>query len=213
MKHPVVPPVVLIIGAWNYPIHLTLASYLGDGGIVCGGQVDRGERDIELIIIKNLSPSAPVMQAEIFGLILPVLAVKNMDEAVAFVNGRDKPPAFYIFTKDLAAIQSILVRTTSGGVCINEANNHLAVSDPPFGGVGPNRLGKYHGEWGFRDFSNARAVLDHETSFDPAVRYRPYDAVKIDRMKRQMNLRVPGIFIPMLKLILRHVGDLIMKFM
>ena len=106
MKHPVVPPVVLIIGAWNYPIHLTLASYLGDGGIVCGGQVDRGERDIELIIIKNLSPSAPVMQAEIFGLILPVLAVKNMDEAVAFVNGRDKPLAFYIFSEDLAALKT-----------------------------------------------------------------------------------------------------------
>ena len=44
----------------------------------------------------------------------------------------------------------------------------------PFGGVGESGMGKYHGEWGFRSYTNARGVLSHGTKLDPGVRYPPY---------------------------------------
>ena len=36
-------------------------------------------------------------------------------------------------------------------------------------------MGKYHGEWGFRSYTNARGVLQHSTKIDLGVRYPPYD--------------------------------------
>ena len=45
----------------------------------------------------GVDPGAAVMGEEIFGPILPVLAVDDVDEAIAFVNERDKPLALYVF--------------------------------------------------------------------------------------------------------------------
>ncbi|MGD0708884.1 MAG: aldehyde dehydrogenase family protein [Anaerolineaceae bacterium] len=188
----------------------TLAAYLADGEIVTGGQTDRDERYIAPTILKNVSPDASVMQSEIFGPILPILPVKDMDEAVDFVNRRDKPLALYVFSEDRTVVQSVLERTTSGGACVNDTVNHLAVADLPFGGAGPSGVGKYHGEWGFREFSNARAVYDHDVHFDPAVRYPPFDEKKLNSLKRMMRMQIPTVFNGGLGWVLKHWGN---KFM
>lgn len=170
----------------------TLVKYFTDGEIVTGGQSNRDERYIAPTILKNVSPDSPVMQSEIFGPILPVLTVKDMDESLEFVQKREKPLAFYIFSEDKAAVEKVLASSTSGGACVNETMNHLAVPGLPFGGVGNSGMGKYHGEWGFREFSNARAVLDHATSFDPPLRYPSYSNGKLERMKKMMTMRIPA---------------------
>ncbi len=170
----------------------TLVKYFNDGEIVIGGQSNRDDRYIAPTILKNVSPDAPVMQSEIFGPILPVLPVKDMDEALQFVRNREKPLAFYVFSEDNAVVEKALSQSTSGGACVNETMNHLAIPGLPFGGVGNSGMGKYHGEWGFREFSNARAVLDHATNFDPDLRYPPYAGEKLARMKKLMNLRFPA---------------------
>jgi aldehyde dehydrogenase (NAD+) len=190
----------------------TLVNFFKDGEIVLGGQSDRNERYIAPTILKNVSPDAPVMQNEIFGPILPVLAVKDMDEALRFVQQREKPLAFYVFSENRKTVEKILSHSTSGGACVNETMNHLAIPGLPFGGVGNSGMGKYHGEWGFREFSNARAVLDHATSFDPAVRYPPYDGEKLGRMKKLMTMRVPSVFEGLTGWLLSIMGDWILRF-
>lgn len=190
----------------------TLIGYLSDGDIVIGGQSDREQRYIAPTILKNVSPEAPVMQFEIFGPILPVLPVKDMDHALQFVQQREKPLAFYVFSENRAEVEKILNNSTSGGVCVNETINHLVVPGLPFGGVGNSGMGKYHGEWGFREFSNARAVLDHETSFDPSLRYPPYGTEKLNRMKKLMEMRIPYLFEGLVGRLLRRQGDKILQF-
>ncbi len=187
-----------------------LVPYLKDGQVVCGGEARREELFIAPTILKNVSPDAPVMQKEIFGPILPVLPVKNMDEALTFAQQREKPLAFYIFSEDRAMIERILTHSTSGGVCVNDTINHLVVPGLPFGGVGRSGMGKYHGEWGFREFSNARAVLDHATCFDPALRYPPYDDAKTNQMKKLMEMSFPAIFERPLGWLLSHWGEKIL---
>lgn len=189
-----------------------LVAYLKDGEIVCGGQTNREELYIAPTILKNVSPESPVMQNEIFGPILPVLKVQNIDEALQFVAAREKPLAFYFFSEDRDTIEHVLANSTSGGVCINETLNHLVVPGLPFGGVGNSGMGKYHGEWGFRDFSNARAVLDRGTSFDPTLRYPPYGPEKTKRMKKLLTLRTPAFAEPVLRFLLARWGDLLLKF-
>ena len=41
-----------------------------------------------------------MMQEEIFGLVLPIVTVSDMDEAIRFVNEREKLLALYIFCSD-----------------------------------------------------------------------------------------------------------------
>ena len=60
------------------------------------------------------------MQDEIFGPILPVLTIANADEAVKFVQEREKPLALYVFTKRNGVVDEILARTSSGTVCVND---------------------------------------------------------------------------------------------
>jgi aldehyde dehydrogenase (NAD+) len=191
----------------------SLTPYLTDGEIVCGGQALREELFIAPTILKNVSPESAVMQNEIFGPILPVLAVRDMDEALEFVRSREKPLAFYIFSEDRAIIQHVLAGSTSGGTCVNDTVNHLAVPGLPFGGVGNSGMGKYHGEWGFREFSNARAVLDHATCFDPPVRYPPFDDAKLARVKSLMEMPTPAWLEKPLSWVLGRWGDGIMKLM
>ncbi|MCE1252113.1 MAG: aldehyde dehydrogenase family protein [Anaerolineae bacterium] len=187
-----------------------LLPLLADGEVVCGGETRRDELFIAPTILKNVSPQAPVMQREIFGPILPVLTVPDMDEALAFVQQREKPLAFYFFSENRDWVDRVLTHSSSGGVCINDTINHLVVPGLPFGGVGQSGMGKYHGEWGFREFSNARAVLEHATSFDPALRYPPYDEAKINQMKKLMEMSFPALFERPLGWLLSRWGDKIL---
>jgi len=189
-----------------------VSGLMKDGEIVFGGQTDREDRYIAPTILKNVSPDSPLMQEEIFGPLLPVLPVRSVEEALQFVQGREKPLAFYIFSEDSQQVEMVLRHSTSGGACVNETLNHLVVPGLPFGGVGNSGMGKYHGEWGFREFSNARAVLDHGTSFDPAVRYPPYGKENLAKMKKLMALKTPAFLEGVMRWLLGNWGEGIIKF-
>lgn len=100
-----------------------------------------------------------VMQEEIFGPILPVRTYRTMDEVIDYVNRRPRPLALYYFGARDAECESLLQRTTSGNVGINNTIMHVAQDDLPFGGVGPSGMGAYHGLEGFRAMSHAKGVF------------------------------------------------------
>ena len=118
------------------------------------------------------------MADEIFGPILPVLAVGDVDEAIRFVNDRDKPLALYAFSSNDDTLEHVVANTSAGGVTLNHAVLHLAVADLPFGGVGESGMGCYHGKAGFDTFSHSKAVLDKPTRPDPSLMYPPYTNIK-----------------------------------
>jgi aldehyde dehydrogenase (NAD+) len=156
----------------------------GYGEVVVGGDRDRATRYLAPTVLSGVDPSAAVMGEEVFGPILPVLAVGDVDEAVAFVNERDKPLALYVFGGQ-AATERVVERTSAGGVCVNHAVLQLAVHELPFGGVGESGMGAYHGQTGFDRFSHLKAVLRKPTRPDPPVLYPPFT-----RRKRWLLRRV-----------------------
>ncbi len=111
-----------------------------------------------LTILRNVTDDMKVMQDEIFGPILPVMTYDNMDEVIAYVNGRDRPLALYYFGNDRGEEARVVSKTVSGGVTINDVIFHNAMEDLPFGGIGPSGMGNYHGADGFKTFSHMRAV-------------------------------------------------------
>ncbi|WP_394791456.1 coniferyl aldehyde dehydrogenase [Rhodoferax sp.] len=116
-------------------------------------------RQMAPVLLLNVHAGMRVLQEEIFGPILPIVSYETLDEAIAFVNARDKPLALYWFGRDSAHRDQVLAQTQSGGVCINDCLLHLVQHGLPFGGVGPSGQGHYHGEFGFRQFSKEKPVF------------------------------------------------------
>ena len=150
-----------------------LTAYLSDGKIIAGGRYNKENLWIEPTLLEGVSPDAPVMQEEIFGPIFPILTFQDREEVVKFVNGREKPLAFYYFGEG-ADGWDIIGRTTSGGACLNDTIMHIANSNVPFGGVGNSGMGSYHSERSFLAFSHERSVIKTPTWIDLPFRYMPY---------------------------------------
>jgi aldehyde dehydrogenase (NAD+) len=137
-----------------------LSGLLAGARVVTGGQTDRDAKYIAPTVLADVPAEAPVMAEEIFGPILPVLAVPDLDAAIAFVTGRDKPLALYAFTESERSKRRILDETSSGAVGFGLPVVHLTAPDLPFGGVGESGMGRYHGKYSIDTFSHLKAVLD-----------------------------------------------------
>src|SRR4051795_9470681 len=158
-----------------------LTALLASGTVYHGGQHDRADKFIAPTVLVNVSPDSPVMQEEIFGPILPVLEVDRVEQVINFVNARPSPLGLYLFAEDQLVVGQILDSTTSGDAAVNDCTIQPLIHDLPFGGVGNSGMGKYHGEWGFRTYTNARGVLYHGTRVDPDLRYPPYSSQRASR--------------------------------
>src|SRR6185436_12140304 len=135
-------------------------------------------------VIVDPGPAEPVMTEEIFGPILPILAVDSVDEAIRFVNARPKPLALYVFGKSKTLRRRLVDDIPAGGAVINHVALHCLVPALPFGGVGASGMGAYHGEWGFRALSHRKAVLSKTFAPDLRLIYPPYS----ERAKKIMRI-------------------------
>lgn len=154
-----------------------LKTFMNQGTIHTGGEIDEKERFIAPTIIDNVNPDFLVMQDEIFGPILPVMTFEQIDETIEYINKNEKPLAFYYFGKNRKA-KEVLAKTTSGGACVNDTIMHIANHKLPFGGVGNSGMGNYHGHESFLAFSHERAVLRTPTWIDIPFKYVPFKYFK-----------------------------------
>jgi aldehyde dehydrogenase (NAD+) len=144
------------------------------GSVVAGGGFERSSLTIDPTVILDPSPDDPVMADEIFGPVLPVIAVESTRAAIDFVNRRPKPLALYVFTASRQVARNVVDSIPSGGAVVNHVAMHCLVPQLPFGGVGASGMGAYHGRWGFETLSHRRAVLSKTTWPDPSLVYPPY---------------------------------------
>src|SRR3546814_1977707 len=71
-------------------------------------------------LIGGTDPEMAISREEIFGPILPVIEYDDISRVIDTINTGPKPLALYIFSKHAPAWESIIERTSSGGVCINQ---------------------------------------------------------------------------------------------
>lgn len=155
-----------------------LLGLLQGQAVAHGGGHRAQTLQIEPTVLAGAAPGDPVMQEEIFGPILPVLTYESLPEALAFIGGRPRPLALYVFTRSQSLAREVLARCRFGGACVNDTVIHLATSRMPFGGMGESGMGGYHGKDSFDTFSHQAAVVDKATWLDLPVRYQPYTRVK-----------------------------------
>ena len=130
-------------------------------------------RTIAPTLLLDVTDEMGVMQEEIFGPVLPILAYDGIEDAIGRINARPRPLSLYWFGTDDANRDKVLRETISGGVSINETMMHVVQEGLPFGGVGPSGTGHYHGEHGFRQLSKEKPVFYQSRRFSSAGMLNP----------------------------------------
>jgi coniferyl-aldehyde dehydrogenase len=144
--------------------------------LVPGATFNDQLRKIPPHLVLNVHDNMTIMREEIFGPLFPVKTYKSLDEAITYVNSKDRPLGFYLFTNDGRIQEDVLYRTISGGVTINNCVMHVAQHDMPFGGVGASGMGHYHGWEGFLEFTKLRPVFKNPRFSLLGMLYPPYTA-------------------------------------
>lgn len=151
-----------------------LAELIKGERVIFGGGFDIQKRLFEPTLLFPVSPTAPCMQQELFGPILPIVVYDTLDEAIGLIRRGEKPLALYHFSTDKKAIARVLNQTSAGGGCVNDVVMHVSSSRLPFGGVGMSGMGRYHGKASFDSFSNPRSVLIKSPQLELPLRYPPH---------------------------------------
>ena len=155
-----------------------LGALMKDARVLCGGRGSMDTMRVEPTLLGGVTQLSPIMREEIFGPLLPVIEIKDLDEAESIVRGLPKPLACYIFSSSLRNRRRLLRSLPFGGGCVNDTLLHLGVPGLPFGGVGPSGIGAYHGKAGFDAFSHRKSVLTNTSLLDIPLRYLPLTNLK-----------------------------------
>ncbi|GGI56533.1 aldehyde dehydrogenase family protein [Winogradskyella haliclonae] len=146
--------------------------------IYSSSEADEASKYISPTLVSDLKEDATLLQDEIFGPILPIVTYKTLEEAIAYINDKERPLALYAYSKSKKNIRAILNNTRAGGTCINNNVIHYANHNLPFGGINNSGIGKSHGYYGFKAFSNERAVVEQQTYGIAELLFPPYTNYK-----------------------------------
>ncbi|RYD19512.1 MAG: aldehyde dehydrogenase family protein [Verrucomicrobiaceae bacterium] len=164
-----------------------LICYLDEGTVIHGGTRDETSLRIDPSILIDIREGATMMEDEIFGPILPVIACEDVDEAIRQVSDRPPALAVYAFSEDRKLLEKITAQTISGGICFNDTVVQVAGPTLPFGGIGQSGMGRWHGHASFETFTRSRVILRRGLRIDPAFRYSPVKT-SLESLRKAMKL-------------------------
>ncbi len=170
-----------------------LSDALAKGAVLhSGGEVDETTCYIAPTLLDNIAPGSSILEEEIFGPLLPIIAFDHIDDVLATINAAPKPLALYIWSTKQKQIDHVLLSTSSGGACVNQCVAQFAHGNLPFGGVNNSGMGNAHGVYGFRAFSHERGVLRSSPLMLIKMFFPPYTANRTMLIRKTVDLlRLP----------------------
>ena len=160
-----------------------LAQLIPTDKIYHGGEVNPENRSIAPTLLRNIGFEDHIMQDEIFGPILPIIAFENLEDVIKKVKEKEKPLSLYIYSINKKVIKKILHEISFGGGAINESLVQMSNPNLPFGGVGASGIGNYHSKTGFDTFTHYKSIL-HKTSWlEPNIKFTPFTELKSKILK------------------------------
>ena len=155
-----------------------LKQYEKEKRILFGGTFSKKKLKISPTILRTKLNETDILQKELFSSLLPVIGINDNESALKQISQTSKPLAIYLFGGNKKIHNHISKVTSSGTICINDVMLPVLIPNLPFGGVGQSGIGKFHGEEGFRNFSNQKSITFKGFLFDSNLRYPPYERVK-----------------------------------
>ncbi|KAF9434624.1 hypothetical protein BGZ76_007702 [Entomortierella beljakovae] len=130
------------------------------GKVAIGGQLDEGDLYIAPTVIVDVSRDDKLMENEIYGPLLPIVRVEDIDDAIEYINSKGEPLALYVFSCNKKHLDKILNSTRSGSVLINDTMVHTTELSLPFGGLGKSGTGSYNGKGSFDTFTHHLVIRE-----------------------------------------------------
>ncbi|TFK83169.1 aldehyde dehydrogenase [Polyporus arcularius HHB13444] len=172
--------------------HLVDLLHRTKGKVVFGGQIHK-DKSIAPTILTDVPVDDVLMGEEIFGPILPILAVDDIDEAIRVINSKPIPLVIYLFTTQDELKHKFLRETRSGQLVVNDTIMQLCVHELPFGGQGESGYGMWFGKTTFDVFTHRRGCITVPFSDEPFFqgRYRPYTEDKYQAACAPGKVKIP----------------------
>ena len=171
---------VQIVNEQNYN---RLEKLIPTQKVYYGGQTNNENRSIAPTLLHNINFEDFIMEDEIFGPILPVIAFANLEGVINKIKEKEKPLSLYVYSKNKNIIKKILNEISFGGGAINESIVQISNPNLPFGGVGASGIGSYNSKSGFDTFTHYKSILHKTTWLEPNIKYTPFTEIKMRILK------------------------------
>jgi acyl-CoA reductase-like NAD-dependent aldehyde dehydrogenase len=120
-------------------------------------------------VLANVPADARVLREETFGPLLPVVRVKDAEEAIALANATEFGLSASIWSADTARAARLARRIEAGTVVVNDSVVSAGMADVPHGGVKQSGTGRTHGMAGLEECVRTKAtVIDRFASWRQA---------------------------------------------
>jgi acyl-CoA reductase-like NAD-dependent aldehyde dehydrogenase len=156
------------IGAITFPPQLeTIKSHVADAidkgaRVLVGGKEVEGQgggRFYEPTLLVDVDHTMKIMTEETFGPTLPVMRVRDAEEAVRLANDSPYGLGASVFTRDTERGEAIAKRLEAGAANVNDALINYTVLELPMGGAKASGLGSRHGAGGIRKYCAQQAIV------------------------------------------------------
>jgi acyl-CoA reductase-like NAD-dependent aldehyde dehydrogenase len=150
-----------------------------------GGRADPASNIFLPTVLADVPEGSRILEEESFGPVLPVVPVRDVDEAVARANLHPMGLFASVWTRDLRRGREVALRLRAGGVSVNDTLSHWSVPGLPMGGVGESGWSRMHGDEGLLTFSRSRSLLVRRGSRRADPWWFPYGS-RLRRLLRAM---------------------------
>jgi len=157
--------------------------------VLVGGKrrTDLGELFYEPTVLVDVTHEMQIMRDETFGPVLPILRVRDEDQALALANDSSYGLSATLWTRDGDKALRLARRIESGSVCVNDSSITYGATEAPFGGVKSSGLGQANGEAGLKGFCHAQPIILDRFGAKAEQVWYPYTAEKTRFLKRLMR--------------------------
>jgi acyl-CoA reductase-like NAD-dependent aldehyde dehydrogenase len=160
-----------------------------------GGKLADGPgRFFEPTVLTGVDHSMEIMTEETFGPTLPIMKVRDEDEALRMANDSRYGLNSSVFTRDAAKGERIARQLTAGNACVNDALVNYGATEMPFGGTGESGIGVRHGAAGIQKYCEVQSLLVTRVAPKRDLYMYPYSAARskfVEKLSAAMYGRVP----------------------
>jgi acyl-CoA reductase-like NAD-dependent aldehyde dehydrogenase len=156
--------------------------------VLVGGHPRTGEgRFYEPTVLVDVDHSMKIMREETFGPTLPIMKVKDSEEAVRLANDSNYGLQASVWTRDVEKGEALARRVEAGVVTVNDAQVNYTALNLPMGGWKSSGLGTRHGAAGIRKYTKVQSLLVTRLAPKRDIHMFPYSAFKTRSLQRLLK--------------------------